>query len=112
MAFVSRSRALLLAHATRNVLGSAKGVTEAYNDLLYRYANADSEWIGGGDRHFLERAERRMERLVDRSSILVIASHSPDLIEHLCNRAILLEHGRVIVAATPEGVLSKYRVAA
>ncbi len=60
------------------------------------------EGIGMGDARFLEKAKRRMERFVDRSSILVIASHSPDLIEHLCNRAILLEHGRVIVAATPE----------
>lgn len=63
------------------------------------------EWIGMGDAHFLEKAQLRMDRFVDRSSILVIASHSEALIERLCNKAVLLDRGEVAAAGTVDEVL-------
>jgi hypothetical protein len=54
------------------------------------------EGIAVGDAAFIEKAERRMEELVSKAGILVLASHSKSLIKQLCNRAILLERGRVI----------------
>ena len=66
------------------------------------------EWIGMGDAHFLEKAQRRMERFVGRSSILVIASHSEALIERHCNKAVLLDHGEVMAIGPVDEALTAY----
>jgi homopolymeric O-antigen transport system ATP-binding protein len=54
------------------------------------------EWLAAGDAQFLEKAQRRVEEFVRASSILVLASHSMELVEEWCNRGILLHHGRVL----------------
>lgn len=54
------------------------------------------EWLSVGDAEFTEKAEQRMRDVVAKSGILVLASHSPDLIAKECNRVIHLEHGRVV----------------
>ncbi|WP_296310209.1 ABC transporter ATP-binding protein [Pseudomonas sp.] len=54
------------------------------------------EWLSVGDAEFTEKAERRMRDVVAKSGILVLASHSPDLIAKECNRVVHLEHGRII----------------
>ncbi|GAA4337706.1 ABC transporter ATP-binding protein [Variovorax defluvii] len=58
------------------------------------------EWLSVGDAEFTEKAEQRMRDVVSKSGILVLASHSPDLIAKECNRVVHLEHGR-IVSQTP-----------
>ncbi len=67
------------------------------------------EWIAVGDAHFLKKAERRLQRLVERSSILVVASHSDEVIRRWCNKAVLLDHGEVVAAGMVDGVLSAYK---
>ena len=54
------------------------------------------EWLSVGDANFQEKAAKRLKALVDNASILVLASHSPDLIENVCNRKIQLEHGKIV----------------
>ena len=54
------------------------------------------EWLSVGDAEFTEKAEQRMKDVVAKSGILVLASHSPDLIAKECNRVVHLEHGRII----------------
>jgi lipopolysaccharide transport system ATP-binding protein len=54
------------------------------------------EWLSVGDAEFTEKAERRMREVVSKSGILVLASHSPELIAKECNRVIHLEHGRIV----------------
>lgn len=54
------------------------------------------EELGAVDARFAARAAERIEALIDRSSIVVLASQSEELIRRICNRAILLDHGRVI----------------
>lgn len=51
------------------------------------------EWLSVGDEGFREKAEKRLEELVSSSRILVLASHSRDLVERTCTRGILLDHG-------------------
>jgi lipopolysaccharide transport system ATP-binding protein len=53
------------------------------------------EWLSVGDADFTEKAEKRMQDVVSKSGILVLASHSPELIARECNKVIYLEHGRV-----------------
>ena len=54
------------------------------------------EWLSVGDQSFAVKASKRLEELVGKSSILVVASHDQSLIDRICNRKIKLEHGRII----------------
>jgi len=54
------------------------------------------EWLSVGDADFVHKAEARLRGLVDAASILVIASHSREVIDHLCNVRVTLEHGSVV----------------
>ena len=48
------------------------------------------EWLSVGDSDFLLKAEKRLHDYIQKSSILVIASHSEDLISKLTNQTLLL----------------------
>jgi ABC-2 type transport system ATP-binding protein/lipopolysaccharide transport system ATP-binding protein len=67
------------------------------------------EVIGAGDAAFIERAELRMRSFVERAGILVVASHSPEIIRKWCNKALLLEHGRMVMLDNVESVLNCYQ---
>jgi lipopolysaccharide transport system ATP-binding protein len=66
------------------------------------------EWLSVGDERFRRKAEKRMVELVQATNILVLASHSRDLIINSCNRAIWLEHGKMRMDGTPQDVCSAY----
>jgi lipopolysaccharide transport system ATP-binding protein len=53
------------------------------------------EWLSVGDAEFQHKAEQRLSELVSGTKILAIATHSRELVESVCNRAIWLEHGRI-----------------
>lgn len=53
------------------------------------------EWLSVGDEGFKHKAEERLSQLVSGTKIMVLASHSRELIEKTCNRAIWLEHGTI-----------------
>ena len=67
------------------------------------------EGLGAGDARFAEQAERRVESLVARSSIMILSSHSDALIRAMCNKAILLHSGRIEMEGTVDEVLDAYR---
>jgi ABC-2 type transport system ATP-binding protein/lipopolysaccharide transport system ATP-binding protein len=67
------------------------------------------EWLTAGDVQFLEKAQRRVETFVRTSSILVLASHSLELVEQWCNRGILLHHGRTLAVGPVGEVVAAYR---
>ncbi|MFY0736506.1 ABC transporter ATP-binding protein [Aurantimonas sp. NFXS3] len=54
------------------------------------------EVLGAGDAEFQQRAQSRMVRFVERSSIFVLASHSTELLKKYCTQIIHLEHGQVV----------------
>jgi len=54
------------------------------------------EWLAVGDAEFAERAEHRLHDHLDRTSILVLATHSDELVHKVCNRRIELKQGRVV----------------
>ena len=66
------------------------------------------EWLSAGDASFLDKAQRRMETFVGSSSILVLASHSTDLLRKWCNRGILLQHGRIVAQGDINEVIDAY----
>lgn len=66
------------------------------------------EWLSVGDEAFQSRAEQRMQEIVDRTQILILASHSQSLIKKVCNKAMLLENGELVAYGGVEDVLSSY----
>jgi len=54
------------------------------------------EWLSAGDQDFSQKAQNRLTKVVDRAKLLVIASHSPEVIEKTCTRVIHLEHGKIV----------------
>jgi ABC-2 type transport system ATP-binding protein/lipopolysaccharide transport system ATP-binding protein len=66
------------------------------------------EGIGAGDARFAERAARRMERFIDKSRILVLASHSEALIRSTCNKAAFMKAGRVLAVGGIDEIFKQY----
>ncbi len=66
------------------------------------------EGIGAGDASFAEKAKNRLINFYDKTSILVIASHSDELIRKLCNKALLMRGGKQVLLGSVDDVLSEY----
>jgi ABC-type polysaccharide/polyol phosphate transport system ATPase subunit len=66
------------------------------------------EWIATGDKAFIDRADKRLRELVDRSHILVLASHNLSLLESCCNRAILMKGGKVVFDGSVREGIARY----
>ncbi len=61
------------------------------------------EMLGTGDASFQEKASQRMLDLMSSVEIVVFASHDRDLIQRLCKKALLLEHGELRYFGDLEG---------
>jgi ABC-type polysaccharide/polyol phosphate transport system ATPase subunit len=68
----------------------------------------DEIFSGGGDLDFQNKAIQRMEELVKKNATLILVSHDLDLIEKYCDRAILMDKGKVIKEGSPEEVINEY----
>lgn len=66
------------------------------------------EWLSVGDEGFKAKAEARMNEVVKSTNILVIASHSKELVRHTCNRVIWLEHGKIRMDGDPASITKIY----
>lgn len=60
------------------------------------------EWLSVGDADFNQKAAKRLGSLVENTAILVLASHSPELVANVCNRAFRLEHGKLVQESDPK----------
>lgn len=66
------------------------------------------EGLGAGDARFLDRVNQRIDDLIKRASILVLASHTDAMIKAMCNKCILMSHGRVVGMGETEQVIAEY----
>jgi ABC-type polysaccharide/polyol phosphate transport system ATPase subunit len=66
------------------------------------------EWIGAGDAEFAQQAQSRMDSIVARAGIIVLASHNLDLLRRVCNKGLWLKHGRIEEFTTSKKVLDDY----
>lgn len=53
------------------------------------------EWLSAGDEYFQQKARTRLMGLIDRTGIFAFASHSEKMLERMCNKALVLRHGKV-----------------
>lgn len=67
------------------------------------------EGIGAVDAAFLEKSRKRLAELVERSGLLVFASHSDEFLRELCDTGIWMEHGRIRQQGELEDVLGAYK---
>src|SRR5688500_19113079 len=60
------------------------------------------EGIGAVDADFLKKAQTRLQSLVERSGILVFASHSNEFLARLCKTAMWVDHGTIKMTGRSE----------
>ena len=66
------------------------------------------EGIGAVDAEFLKKAQSRLQNLVERSGILVFASHSNEFLARLCTTAMWIDHGTIKMTGGIEDVVRAY----
>jgi len=67
------------------------------------------EMVGAGDAQFLQKAKTRLESLMQKASILVLASHNDQIIRSFCSRALCLQAGTIVFDGDVESCLAFYR---
>jgi lipopolysaccharide transport system ATP-binding protein len=66
------------------------------------------EWFLAGDASFMEKARHRLEELVRGADILVLSTHSLDIVRTWCTRVIWLEQGVIRADGPADAVLDQY----
>jgi ABC-type polysaccharide/polyol phosphate transport system ATPase subunit len=66
------------------------------------------EGVGAGDQEFQEKLSRRVRRLLESAGLLVLASHSLDLLRTYCTRGLVLAHGEVQMIGALEEAIQAY----
>ena len=59
------------------------------------------EWLAAGDASFGMKAAARMDEFVDQARLVVVATHSTELIKRVCNKLCVLEAGKVTYFGEP-----------
>lgn len=67
------------------------------------------EGIGAGDQFFQKKAEMRLGALYEKASILVMASHSTEMIERFCNKCLIIDQGKIELSGDVGEVMQIYR---
>ena len=66
------------------------------------------EVLGAGDAKFYKKAKERVFELMDKAKLMIYVTHDLKALQQTCNRAILMEHGRIAFAGTPEEAVKEY----
>jgi ABC-type polysaccharide/polyol phosphate transport system ATPase subunit len=66
------------------------------------------EVIGVGDSLFMKKAEERMLNLQNRAKIVVLASHSENVIRQMCNKVLWMDRGRIREFGSVDLVMVRY----
>ena len=66
------------------------------------------EMIATGDASFMKKATDRINKLINKASIFVLASHSEDILKRLCNRALWMHNGELVADGAVSEILSDY----
>jgi lipopolysaccharide transport system ATP-binding protein len=53
------------------------------------------EMISVGDNSFAKKSENRLKEIVEKSKILIIASHNKDILDKYCNKIVEFENGKI-----------------
>lgn len=67
------------------------------------------EIFAGGDVNFIDKATRRIETLFQESKIMLMVSHSMELVESMCNRCIVIDDSHVVFDGSVKEGIQRYR---
>ena len=67
------------------------------------------EVLSVGDAKFRKKSENKIMEMFDRGVTVLFVSHSLEQVQRLCNKAIILEHGRLIANGEVEEVAEIYK---
>ncbi|MCB1114972.1 MAG: ABC transporter ATP-binding protein [Chlamydiia bacterium] len=67
------------------------------------------EIFGAGDGHFLVKAKKRMEEMIDTSSIVIFTSHQMELIREICTHVLWLDAGKPLFFGNVDEGLALYK---
>ena len=66
------------------------------------------EVLGVGDPNFREKSKKRILDMVKGASTVVIVSHSFGLMRDICDRVVLLDHGKAVHDGEPQDAIKAY----
>lgn len=66
------------------------------------------EVIGVGDAHFMKKANERIMNMIEKTQILVLTSHSTEIVRQFCNKTIVLDKGEVKFTGDTEAGIEFY----
>jgi lipopolysaccharide transport system ATP-binding protein len=67
------------------------------------------EILSVGDAEFQQKCNEKIAQLRKDRKTIVYVSHDLDTVEKLCNRCLLLEHGKIVAIGETHGVVERYR---
>lgn len=67
------------------------------------------EVLSVGDAKFRRKSEEKIMSMFDKGATVLFVSHSVAQVERLCNKAIILEHGKIIASGDVKDVTKIYR---
>jgi lipopolysaccharide transport system ATP-binding protein len=66
------------------------------------------EWIGAGDAAFIDQAQDRLTDYLTRTAIVVLATHSLEILTRVCTKVAWLEKGRLVGVGEPQAMVDAY----
>lgn len=66
------------------------------------------EILSVGDAKFRKKSQKKVQSMFDKGVTVLFVSHNIEQVKDLCNKAILLEHGRIIASGDAEEVCEVY----
>ncbi len=66
------------------------------------------EILSVGDAKFRKKSQKKVQSMFDKGVTVLFVSHNIEQVKDLCNKAILLEHGRIIASGDAEEVCKVY----
>lgn len=67
------------------------------------------EVLSVGDAKFRKKSEKKVMEMFDKGVTVLFVSHSLEQVERLCNKAMILEHGKMLAYGDLDEVAQKYR---
>lgn len=67
------------------------------------------EWLSTGDLYFVEKAQKKVQAIIDQAHILVLGSHDLNLLQQVCTDVIYMEDGRIFHHGTPSETIRIYK---
>lgn len=67
------------------------------------------EWIGTGDANFKTKAIERLQGRVNGSKIVVLASHRTGILREICNKGMVIDHGRLLFVGDIDEAMEFYQ---